>query len=143
MPRTLLMTEIAAFIRTLESPPDNVDLVHELLSSVWEKAPNTSNRDRFSFETALVELASNVIKHADAGDGVTYTITIKIHDDAIEAEIVDSGQQMHVELDEHSLPDDLAESGRGIPIIMALVDHISYDRNENLNTWNIKRKFRS
>ena len=49
MPRTLLMTEIAAFIRTLESPPDNVDLVHELLSSVWEKAPNTSNRDRFSF----------------------------------------------------------------------------------------------
>lgn len=143
MPKVRLMPEFAAFIRTLESPPDNVDLVHELLSTVWEKAPDASKRDRFSFETALVELASNVIKHADAGDGVTYTITIKIHHDAIEAEVVDSGKQAHVELNDPSFPDDLAESGRGIPLIMALVDHISYDRNENLNTWNIKRKFRA
>lgn len=142
MLKELLMSEIAAFTRTLKSPPDDVGLVHELLNTVWEKVPDTSKRDRFSFETALVELASNVIEHADDGDGVTYTITIKIHADEVEAEVVDSGKQADVELEDHSMPDAHAESGRGIPLIMALVDHFSYDRTDGLNIWNIRRKFK-
>lgn len=143
MPKPPLMSDGTIFRRTLASPPDTVDLVHELLSSVWEKAPAIAMRDRFSFETALVELTSNVIKHADKDTRATYTITIHIHDDAVEAEVVDTGNHPHIELDEYSMPDDLSESGRGIPLIKTLVDHFSYDRNDGRNSWHISRTLQS
>jgi len=37
------------------------------------------------------------------------------------------------------LPDDLSESGRGIPIIKALVDVVEYGREADANRWYISR----
>jgi len=51
----------------MTSPPDDVDTVHDLLAVVWDGAPTVSAGDRMRFETALIELASNVMRHADAG----------------------------------------------------------------------------
>lgn len=143
MPKLPTMNEVGKFSLAMASPPDNIDLVHRLLDNIWVQVPTISMIDRISFETALIELVANVIRHADGGEGVTYTITIKIHEDTIEAEIVDTGIHARVELHENSMPDDLSENGRGIPLIKTLVDHISYDRANNLNTWLIRRKFRS
>jgi serine/threonine-protein kinase RsbW len=143
MPKLPLMTDGTVYSRQFASPPDSVDLVHELLSSVWADAPAITMKDRFSFETALVELASNVVRHADSGYGISYAITVQLLDDRIEATLIDSGERTRVEHTESDMPDVLSESGRGIPLIKALVDHLSFDRDGNFNRWQIARKLTS
>jgi serine/threonine-protein kinase RsbW len=123
----------------LSTPPDDVNAVHDLLEQVWSSSGGVSDLDRFSFETALIELASNVIRHADAGGGVTCRLAVTVHGDVLEATLTDSGEPGDIELAERHLPDDLAESGRGIPLIKALVDVVEYGREADLNRWYISR----
>ena len=135
------MNKSNTYTRHIECPPDDVDAVHNLLNSVWVDRPKVTDADRFSFETAIVELTSNVIRHGDSGAGIFCSITINVHDEQIEATLIDNGKIAQVELAETTMPDGLAESGRGIPLIKALVDSFSYNRDGNLNTWQIARKF--
>ena len=128
---------------SMSSPPDDVDTVHALLENVWRDSPNVSMIDRMSFETALIELVSNVIRHADSGLGVICTLTVEVTPDRIDATIRDTGEPGNVELVGRAMPGDLAESGRGIPLIQALVDDLSYEREGNLNRWNLHRKIQS
>ena len=134
------MTDSTIHTLVMSSPPDDVDTVHSLLASVWQIAPNISMMDRISFETALIELTSNVIRHADSGTGVSCELTVAISADRLEANLQDTGKPGDVELVGRSMPDELAESGRGIPLIQALVDELSYSREGNLNRWRITRK---
>jgi serine/threonine-protein kinase RsbW len=128
------------FTLSMSAPPDDVDTVHALLESVWAHASTVPTTDRVSFATALIELTGNVIRHADAGLGVTCTLTIEIFDDRLEARLSDSGEPGGVQLASRDMPDDLAESGRGVPLIEALVDELHYERSESSNHWWISRK---
>ena len=143
MPKRPLMTDSTEFKRQFTSPPDDVELVHDLLNSVWADASNIGSADRFSFETALVELAANIIRHADVGIGISYSITVQIFDGQLEATVIDDGEHTSVEHTETDMPDDLSESGRGIPLINALVDHFSFDRDGDFNRWQIIRNLTS
>ncbi|BDZ44827.1 ATP-binding protein [Naasia aerilata] len=127
---------------TMSSPPDDVDTVHSMLSSVWEENSTVPAIDRFSFETALVELASNVMRHADPGSGISCRLAITVFPDRIEATLTDSGKPGDVQLVGRAMPDELSESGRGIPMIRALVDDLDYSREEGSNSWRISRHLR-
>ena len=135
------MSESNTYTKHIECPPDDVDAVHNLLEAVWSDRPKVADVDRFSFDTAIVELTSNVIRHGDSGTGISCSITINVREDRIEATLVDTGKIAQVELEKSAMPDGLAESGRGIPLIKALVDTISYTRDRDLNKWQIARKF--
>ncbi|MET0590997.1 MAG: ATP-binding protein [Naasia sp.] len=121
----------------LSSPPDDVDTVHDFLADVW-KSSSVDPMERFRFETALIELAANVMRHAAGRDGVTCSVTIQVSDSSIEAELVDDGEPGDIDLD-RAMPDTLEESGRGIPLIRALVDEVVYSRTGDANRWHIAR----
>jgi serine/threonine-protein kinase RsbW len=124
----------------LAAPPDDVDSVHGLLESVWGEHEHVSSVDRISFETALIELSSNVIRHGDGGSGIRCSLTVSVSGDRIEARLIDSGVPGRIELDQRRLPDDdFAESGRGIPLITALVDVVHYERCDGANHWYLAR----
>jgi serine/threonine-protein kinase RsbW len=137
------MTDAQQHSLRMTSPPDDVDTVHDLLETVWTDAPAIAMEDRFSFETALIELASNVIRHADPGSGVSCVLTVETFPDRIEATLSDTGEPGEMQLIERDMPDVLAESGRGIPLIQALVDELRYDRSDGLNRWYITRTLTS
>jgi serine/threonine-protein kinase RsbW len=136
------MADGMQFTISMSAPPDDVDTVHALLETVWPNASAVSAIDRVSFETALIELTGNVIQHADAGSGVTCTLTVEIFDDRIEARLSDSGEPGFVHLASRTMPDDLAESGRGMALIEALVDELHYDRYDSANHWRISRNLK-
>lgn len=133
------MPEAVQRALTITTPPDDVDTVHDLLESIWAEAPNISIKDRFCFETALIELAANVIQHADDGSGVVCRLEIGVYADHVDAVLRDSGRAVSVQLEGREMPDEMAESGRGIPLIQALVD-IEYLHANDFNEWRISRR---
>lgn len=147
------MVKISAHTLTLISPPDDVNTVHALLQTVWADAAHVSATDRCSFETALIELASNVFRYADTGSGVTCGLRLEVSDVSLDARLSDTGATAAelfaakipgaAGLDARQMPDELSESGRGIALIQALVDELEYTRDGDLNRWHISRRLRS
>jgi serine/threonine-protein kinase RsbW len=121
------------------SPPDDVDAVHEFLETVWAANPDVSEFDRMAFETALIELASNVIQHASDGRGVTCVLSVTAGADGLTASLADTADAGGVVLLEREMPHELAESGRGLALIRALVDDVGYTRVDDRNVWTISR----
>ena len=121
------------------APPDDVDAVHEFLETVWEANPGVSEFDRMAFETALIELASNVIQHAAGEGGVTCVLTVSADEDGLSASLADTADAGGIVLMDRSMPDELSESGRGIALIQALVDDLRYERVDEHNVWSISR----
>ncbi|TFD61516.1 ATP-binding protein [Cryobacterium suzukii] len=147
------MANISTHTLTLVSPPDDVNAVHALLETVWADATHVSATDRCSFETALIELASNVFRHADTGSGVTCGLRLEVSDVSLDARLSDTGATSKelfavkipgsAGVDAREMPDGLSESGRGIALIQALVDELEYSRDGDLNHWHIVRALRS
>lgn len=124
----------------LSVPPDDITVVHEFLDGVWKENSHITRRDRNSMETAIVELTSNIILYASATAGIKCEIVIDIDTEAISATITDNGDLAELEIDEHIMPDEFSESGRGIPLIRVLVDEFSYANVGKENTWKISKR---
>jgi serine/threonine-protein kinase RsbW len=123
-----------------DSPPATVDDIHRVLEEFWQKAPGIDLVDRLSFETALIELSSNVIRHADDGHGLSCELEISCTEDALTAELQDTGRPGGLYESAPDMPDVDSESGRGLPIIHALVNAVTYERISGYNRWYLMRK---
>ncbi|MFC5931640.1 ATP-binding protein [Cryobacterium melibiosiphilum] len=124
----------------LTPPPGDVNDVHDFVVAELNRHPDLNTIDRMAFVTALIELATNVIQHADTGVGVTCTLSLRISHDRIEAQLSDTAEDRGIKLVAREMPDDeLAESGRGIALIHALVDNFHYERVGDRNLWSITK----
>jgi serine/threonine-protein kinase RsbW len=74
---------------------------------------------------------------------VSCTLTVEVSDARIEANLRDTGKPGNIELVNRSMPEGLSETGRGIPLIQALADEFSYEREGDLNRWRIIRNIES
>lgn len=123
----------------IAAPPSDVNSVHALLEQVWRDEPQVKARDRLCFETALIELASNVISHGDAGCGVRFRLAVRVTRARIEADLSDDADDPGLDADAPTMPDAAAESGRGLAMIGALVDELTHSRTADGNTWHLAR----
>ncbi|WP_375400992.1 ATP-binding protein [uncultured Amnibacterium sp.] len=123
-----------------ESPEDDIDTVLDLLGALWLDAPDVPSGDRMRFETALIELAMNVLTHADDGSGVQCVLAIIITPDSLDAALTDHGLAAVLDLGQREMPDSFEESGRGIALVKALVDELDYARTGDTNRWHISKR---
>lgn len=123
-----------------DAEPAWLEAVHEGLARLWSLAPAVPELDRFRFETAVIEIATNVVQHTvPVGDGpVRATTLLRVDAPLVEAEISDDGTVVEVDLDPRPV-DDLAESGRGIALVQRAVDTLTFVRRPGRNTWRITR----
>lgn len=133
--------EMTTYRRHLSVPPEDINAVHEFLRSIWAENPHIPPRDQLRFETAIIELVANVILYSVATSGGTCEVIIETSESKIDAIITDNGELAALELDEHIMPDEFSESGRGIPLMRALVDELSFDTSENKNIWRMSKSF--
>ncbi|AJW80089.1 MULTISPECIES: ATP-binding protein [Clavibacter] len=132
------MTETTRSL-TLQSPPDDVDAVHELVAGLWDDRPDVGALDRMAFETALIELASNVIEHADDGQGVTCVVSVTVDDGVMSARLRDGSEPGDFRLTTREMPGADAESGRGLAMVQMLCDELTYERVGGENVWSVRR----
>ncbi|GEP32688.1 anti-sigma regulatory factor [Nocardioides szechwanensis] len=125
--------------------PEIMDLVHVMLEHLWGTASGISDRDRVRFEMSVIEILGNVVEHAYAADNVDvpghegrrFEIVLGVTDEALMAHLADNGLPTALDLSGVAMPDELAESGRGLALATAALDELSYERVEDRNLWDL------
>lgn len=131
------MTE-AECVAVLETTtgPDTLDAIQRTLDDVW-LAHNISEMARMRMDLAVGEVGANIIKHARDGAPVCLTMEVFLGPDVATVTLSDDGDPARVDLSKVSLPDQLAEQGRGLAIASEVLDELSYRRDGAGNRWTL------
>lgn len=137
------MTEDAGRLE-LSAPatPEMLELVHAVLERLWEAHEDVAMADRVRFETAVVEVLGNIIEHAyeldsPAAGNRRFDVSLVASETELVAAFGDDGLPMAIDLSTVAMPDELAESGRGLALAMAALDDLSYERQGGRNLWRL------
>jgi serine/threonine-protein kinase RsbW len=106
------------------------------LAQLWREQPDVPELDRTLFATAVLEIASNIVRHAAA---TTISLAVKVDPRDLRADFCDDGEAVEIDLDAADLPDELTESGRGLALVRMAVDELSYERHDNVSGWRLVR----
>jgi serine/threonine-protein kinase RsbW len=118
--------------------PESLDLLHDLLERVAREHPDVSAADLMMFETAVIEIAGNVVEHGRPPGEVTYGFRLEVLPDRLEGVLIDSGEELPPS-PEATMPSHWDESGRGLALAGSVLDHLSYTRDEGENRWQMRR----
>lgn len=120
----------------LEIDPDyqaisemGVDLEARLRKRAW------SEEAAWKVRLLLIEYCNNVVQHGLAGSAEALHLRICLSGDECIVRVVDGGMRIDFQMILHgaSMPDGMAVSGRGIPIIKDIADHVAYYRDHGKN----------
>lgn len=127
--------------------PEIMDLVHAILEQLWANHADVSAADRFRFETAVIEILGNIVEHAyrlDPGSTASpldqarrFDIALAATDEKLIATLGDNGMPVALDLSNVAMPDEDAESGRGLALAVAALDDLSYERVDGRNHWSL------
>lgn len=126
--------------------PEMLDLVHAVLERLWADHADVSQGDRARFEMAVIEILGNIVEHAyrldpsddpDDGSARRFDVSLVATDEELVAAFGDNGMPVALDLSNVAMPDEDAESGRGLALAAAAVDDLSYERVEGRNHWRL------
>lgn len=121
--------------------PEMMHMVHAVLEQLWAHHDDVTMVDRIRFETAVIEILGNIVEHAyrieSDGSERRFDVRLTATDEALVASFGDDGMPAAIDLSNVVMPDEDAESGRGLALAMAAVDDISYDRSAGRNHWRL------
>ena len=120
--------------------PASLDHVHALLEELWTGHADVQAEDRMRFEIGVTEIAGNIVEHAAAPAPMDFTLTVAVHQDRLEARFRDPGRRVEVDFDQAAMPDEMSESGRGLAMVLAVVDELTYRHDGSDNHWLIVRR---
>jgi serine/threonine-protein kinase RsbW len=126
---------------TIPAQPDSLDEIHDLVAALWAGQDRFPAADRLRFETAVIEVAGNIVTHAVAGlpsgSEVTVELTLTATPGSATACFRDDGGAAGLDLAAAPMPDTMAESGRGLALTRALADDVTYERVGSANIWTL------
>jgi serine/threonine-protein kinase RsbW len=119
--------------------PEGVEDLHTLLDRAGAEHPDLDPSDLMLFETAVIEIANNVVEHGVPPGQVRWRFALHVLPGELRATLSDSGEAFSGEID-GAMPDELAETGRGFPLAHAILDEIEYTRGDGANHWRMVRQ---
>lgn len=119
--------------------PESLELIHDLLEQVWESESGIHLMDRIRFETAVIEVASNIIEHSRPAstDPIRFLLNLECSPQRLYAEFQDNAKPAGVNLSVATLPDDMASTGRGLALAKVALDEFSYAKQDSGNRWTL------
>jgi len=123
----------------VDSGQDALGEIEQLLVSAWSAHPHIPELIRTQIAIATGEIGANILEHATAGHLLRVAMEVRVLANEVWVEFTDNGGPLHVDLDAVSLPDDMAERGRGLPLAKAVLDRLIYERDA-LNHWTLVSK---
>ncbi|MFE4081788.1 ATP-binding protein [Paenarthrobacter sp. YIM B13468] len=138
------MTEVIAR-RGYRGPSDDdaIEAIHTELDALWDDASFVPEMDRMTFTTAVIESAANIVQHAQpVGEKpVEIDVDITVRPTRLVARVsAHNAREPFAEDMQTDLPDEEAESGRGLALIEMLVTTVTFERQDGTNTWILTRE---
>lgn len=130
------------YVLETTASPACLDEVHALFGELWAATPDVQASDRDAFQTAVAEVAANIVQHASHGDEVALRLVLRAPADRVEAHLEDLGfpYEGDVASPGEAEIDPMAENGRGLFIARALTDELTYERDGSVNRWFLLRR---
>jgi serine/threonine-protein kinase RsbW len=119
--------------------PECLGMVLDLLADMWAISTDVSELDQMMFETAVIEIAANIVQHGTEEGPVNCNLVLEVYPDRLDAHFKDDGVTAHVDIGAATMPDAFAESGRGLAMVKAAVDVLTYERRDGDNFWKLSR----
>lgn len=120
--------------------PTSLDVVQDTFATWWDGLGIDDPQRRFRFETALVEIAANVIEHtrrADTGHGRRFMLDLGVEDDELVAVLSDNGMPVDIDLSAVTMADPEDEGGRGLALAIAALDRLEHRHEGGRNVWTL------
>lgn len=114
--------------------PAALEQIHGALEAFWRRNEHVPEHIRNEISIATGEIAANILEHARA---VTMWMELRARPDAVEIEFTDAGDPVDVDLAATSMPDEMAERGRGLALARAALRLLHYFRDELGNHWQL------
>lgn len=120
--------------------PTSLDVVQDTFATWWDGLGIDDPQRRFRFETALVEIAANVIEHtrrADTEHGRRFMLDLGVEDDELVAVLSDNGMPVDIDLSAVTMADPEDEGGRGLALAIAALDRLEHRHEGGRNVWTL------
>lgn len=136
--------EIRRIRLAIDSDPANVGLVGAAVHAVCAETSLSPQQCR-RVELCVVEAVNNCIRHAYRGrPGQEIAVTARLFADRLVIEVRDTGEPMPARALEAARsagePEPLAEGGRGVAIIKAVMDEVEYRSDAGVNTLTLTKR---
>lgn len=121
--------------------PASLDAIFDLLGEWWEEVGEVAPMTRFGFETAVIEIAGNIVEHS-RGESDERRFTLDLFADAqtLSATFRDDGDPPLLDLATVRMADADEESGRGLALANAGVDDVGLRREGDRNVWTLETR---
>ena len=107
--------------------PETLNLLHDLLDRVREDHPDVESTDLMLFETAVIEIANNVVEHGRPPGTIRYSFTLDVESDQLLGHLSDGGPPLEAP---HA------------PMPGTDLDDLVYERVGEHNEWTMIRRRR-
>lgn len=118
--------------------PDGLEELHDLIERARTTHPEVDGEAFMMLETAVIEIAGNVVEHGRPSGRVQWSFELRIRPEALEGVLSDDGQEYEGDLST-VMPDLMSESGRGLALAQAALDSLDYAREDGHNVWTMRR----
>ena len=117
--------------------PDSLHRLHRLVDQVRAEHLEVDASELMLFETAIVEIHGNVVRHGRPAGQVVYTFDLEVLPDRLVGRLADDGEAIEDLSDEDGLVAKDAEGGRGVALARAALDELDFARQGDRNTWRL------
>lgn len=118
-----------------------LDEIGTMLDRMWSTYDHVPRAVRTQVAIAVGEIAANIVEHAARGTPVRLRFEVLVLPDEVRVFFSDQGSPAEFDLNTAvAMPDQMAESGRGLALAQALLDRLSYIRGW-ANHWFLTKRF--
>ncbi|GGK97213.1 serine/threonine-protein kinase RsbW [Curtobacterium luteum] len=124
----------------VEATVESLDVVQDHFARWWDGLGIDDPALRFKLETALAEIAANIVEHTRRTDreaGRRYTVDLDATGQELTAVLTDNGRPADVDLGAVTMADVHEESGRGLALAIAALDRLEHRHEHGRNVWTL------
>ena len=120
--------------------PDTLDEIQCCLDEFWSAHHELPDAVRMEVNIAVAEVGANIIEHAGKGGPVPIRMELRLFAGEVQVDFNDKGLPADVDLATTEMPIEIAERGRGLALTQAIMDRVSYVRDDTGNHWTLVSK---
>lgn len=124
----------------VQTGPDTLAEIQRTLDLAWAE-DDVPEYTKMCIELAVSEIGTNIIAYSADGKPVRMRMAVDVRPDQVAVTFTDDGHPTPIDLTRVSMPDEVAESGRGLALAHRVLDKLSYWRDNEGNHWilNLRR----